>query len=207
MDIPHTHRHPICCSGGPTRRLQLPCFPLPRATSSATISRTLPSLSARGAGRWGPLGNYFTRLGRRPFPSGRWPALKSNPDPWVPHRSSRELGPGGSGEPAEREEQREPAGRGGCCAPTHPTRPARGHCLACRWPGFGRCKRVCSSWVHKDSLPQGLLLELPSRPPIAPSHSCFPAAFGDLAPSGCQARCQAEPVQVTFGKRGLAGGG
>lgn len=116
--------------GGPTRRLQLPCFPLPRATASATVTRTSPSLSGRGAGRWGPLGNYFTRLGRRPFPSGRWPALQPNPDPMVPHRSSREQGARG-----QRRAGRA-GGTKGACGPgrmlrSHAPNPASSWALSC----------------------------------------------------------------------------
>lgn len=205
MDIPHASRRTLdllrvappagsSCSH--------PVLHAPREQPPAPRSQELsPSVLRRRAGRWRSLVNYFTRFGQKSFLSGRWPPLKANPDPWVLQRSSQDRGPGGSAEPAELEEQREPAGRGGCCAPPCPIQLLSGAASCAGSPALGAARRVCSSGIHKRQTPVESGTWTPLSPPTAPSHSCIPAPSRTCM----SARCQAEPVQVTLVKLGLAG--
>lgn len=190
MDIPHASRRTLdllrvappagsSCSH--------PVLHAPREQPPAPQSQELsPSVLRRRAGRWRSLVNYFTRFGQKSFLSGRWPPLKANPDPWVLQRSSQDRGPGGSAEPAELEEQREPAGRGGCCAPPCPTRLLSGAASCAgspRWALPGGCVRA---GYTKDRLPWSQAPGLPSRHP-QPRH--IPASLrlqGPVCPLGAR---------------------
>ena len=71
-------RNPLC---GPWRPLppapailaQLFLSKLPESSLRQHHPENFPVSLELGAGRWGPLWNFFTRFGERPSPHGRWP--------------------------------------------------------------------------------------------------------------------------------------
>ena len=100
--------------------------------SSACSPRAGPAAWGPRSGELCPPGGDGRAEGALGNSQGQVANPATTPTP-APPRSFRERGPGGGLGPAERAEQREPAGReDAALAPLHPTRPAPGRCLARR---------------------------------------------------------------------------
>lgn len=205
--------------GGPTRRLQLPGprpppapRPVPPAPSEqpwAPPSRELsilPGLGAGGGEGRGPLGIPAPDSVGGPFQveGARSQVHSSSRAPW---RSSRERRPGGSAEPGRA------GGTKGAGGP--------GRMLRSPAPNPAGSRALLRAQVARPLAPQEGVFERGTqrltsagpgtRTPLpvthSRSHSCIPAADGDLSARRVPSAAPGRAVQVTLSGTGLAGGG
>jgi hypothetical protein len=138
-------------------------------------------------------GSSITRLGRRPFPSGRWPAPKSIPDLPSASQNLRERGPGGGAEPGKAGGTKRASGSGKMLRSPAPHPPGSWALPDAQVAGSSALQQgVCSSGGHKDSLPRGPAPGLslpPSQPSVRIPASLPPTGCQASAP-GCQVRCR-----------------